>query len=70
MKTIRILGVLLLFTFGCSHGYHTDYCGCVPYQYRPPRPLPYGDDCRCDTLPTSHGLNYPPENHPAMPKSS
>ena len=41
------LGSLLL--LGCASGYHTEYCGCVPYKYCAPCPLPYGDYCGCET---------------------
>jgi len=50
-KILRaILAVSALFMVaGCSSGYHTDYCGCVPYRYYAPCPLPYSDYQGCET---------------------
>ncbi len=49
MKSFRSMLVALFFVVGCSRGYHTDYCGCVPYDYCPPNPLPYKTCNGCET---------------------
>jgi len=47
---LRLLGgSLLLVTGGCASAYHAHPCGCVPYCYCPPAPLPYASYCGCPT---------------------
>ena len=47
MGPIVLVG--LIFLIGCSSGYRTEFGNCVPYRYCPPAPLPYRDDCGCET---------------------
>ena len=50
MRTLlRLLPLGSLFLLGCSSGYHTEYCGCVPYKYCAPCPLPYCNYGGCET---------------------
>jgi len=40
---------MLLAAAGCAPAYYAYPCGCVPYDYCPDPPLPYGTYCGCPT---------------------
>lgn len=46
---IWIIGFAVIFGGGCSSGYRTQWCECVPYEYCPPCPLPFAEYCGCET---------------------
>jgi hypothetical protein len=47
---VKLFAVTLLVGLsGCAAGYHRYPCGCVPYGYRRPAPLPYASYCGCST---------------------
>jgi hypothetical protein len=59
MNAIRKLGnlsllALLLGAIGCAAAYHDYPCGCPPYGYCPPSPLPYTVYCGCPTPAAMH----------------
>lgn len=53
---LRLCSLLLLISSaGCSVAYHDYPCGCIPYGYRTPPPLPYA---AYDACPTPVALRY------------
>ena len=52
----------------CAPAYHNSPCGCVPYEYDAPPPLPYTryTDCRASDAPTPDAQSYLGESASAI----